>query len=180
MEYEIEIKTKVRNKKRLLQKLKLLGARLKNKIHQVDTYYSPGKGERFVSRGRPRLRIRKNLTNGTARLEYHLPHGQHGGWEREITISDGDMMDVILKNLGFKEECKIDKIRHHYKYKDFNLDLDQVKGLGTFFEVELMNVNNRKRAVRRVKELIKDLGFKEEVQYHNRYLNMMLRKKGLL
>ena len=179
MQFEIEIKTRIKNKKRLLAKFALLGIRKKNKKHYVDIYFSPKKGKRFIFPKNPKMRIRKDLTSGTASFEYHLPSGIYGGHEREIEISDGDMMDVILKHLDFVEEVRVDKIRSYYEYKNFNVYIDEVKGLGSFLEVEIMNAPKRKAALKKIKQLLNDLGVKKDI-IHDWYWRMMLAKKGRL
>jgi adenylate cyclase class 2 len=158
--------------------MRLFGMRLEYKDHLLDIYYSPGRGQDFISPRRPRLRVRKNLTKGTARLEYHQPVGQHGGLEREINISDGDMMDVVLKQLGYKEEIRVDKLRAQYRYKDFNIDFDQVKGLGTFVEIEIIDPGNKKTAIRKIRQLAEDLGLRDEIDYNQRYFTMLLAKRS--
>jgi len=180
MELELEIKFKVTNKQRLLKKMSLFGMRLQHKEHLIDVYYSPVQGKDFLSPSRPRLRVRKNMTNSTACLEYHQPHGCHGGIEREVNISDGDMMDVILKQLDYKEEVRIDKLRTQYKYKELTVDLDQVKGIGTFVEIEIMNPRNKKVAVKKIRQLAEDLGLKDEIDYNTRYFHLVLAKQGKL
>jgi len=179
MQLEIEMKAKVGNKKRLLNKFTLLGISNKNKKHYIDIYFSPKKGKRFTSFRSPRLRVRKDLTSGTASFDYHLPSGLYGGHEREISISDGDMMDVILKHLDFKEEVRVDKIRSYYTYKHFNIFIDEVRGLGSFIEIEIMNAPNRKLATNQIKQLLDDLGVRKNV-VQDWYWRMMLKKKGLL
>jgi adenylate cyclase, class 2 len=179
MQLEIEMKTKIKNKKRLLAKFALLGIRNRSKAHFIDIYFSPRKGKRFVLVNSPKLRIRKNLTAGTATFEYHLPSGVYCNQEREIEVSDGDMMDVILKQLGFIEEVRIDKVRTFYDYKNFNIYIDQVKGLGNFLEVEIMNATNKKAAVKKIKQLLKDLCVKDDI-VRSWYWQMMLKKNNKL
>lgn len=179
MQLEIEIKVKIKNKKRLLNKFALLGIHNKSKKHYVDIYFSPKNGKRFVSIKSPKMRIRKDLTSGTASFEYHMPSGIYGAHEREIEISDGDMMDVILKHLDFIEEVRVDKVRSYYEYKNFNIFIDDVKGLGSFLEVEVMNAQNRKTAIQQIKGLLDDLGVGKDI-VQDWYWRMMLMKKGLL
>jgi predicted adenylyl cyclase CyaB len=179
MTIEVEIKYRIKDKSKLIAKLNLLGARFISKTHQQDIYYSPAKGKRFIN-SNPRLRIRKNMTKGTARLEYHINQGLYTGIEKEVTISDGDMMKLILKNLDFKEETIVDKIRNSYKYRQFNFDLDIVKGVGTFLEIELLDPADKRKAIAKIKELEKDLNLTAENYCKDRYLNMVLKKKGLL
>ncbi|MFW0862267.1 MAG: class IV adenylate cyclase [Candidatus Komeilibacteria bacterium] len=179
MQLEIEMKAKIKNKKRLLNKFALLGIHNKNKKHFVDIYFSPKNGKRFISFKSPRLRVRKDLTSGTASFEYHLPSGIYGGRESEVQISDGDMMDVILKHLDFIEEVRVDKVRSYYEYRHFNIFIDEVKDLGSFIEVEIMNAANRKTATKQIKQLMGDLGVRRDI-IQDWYWRMMLKKKKLI
>ncbi|MCR4280476.1 MAG: class IV adenylate cyclase [Candidatus Komeilibacteria bacterium] len=175
MNHEIEIKFRVRNKPRFLRRLKKLGITLREKKHLLDLYYSPP-GKKFIGRN-PRLRIRKNMTTGTASFEYHQPVGLYGGEETEVTISDGDMMDLILRQFKFREEARVDKVRTVYEHREMNVDLDEVKGLGTFVEIEIMNAKNKTRAVKEIKKAALELGLSLNDIENNRYLEMMLTKR---
>ncbi|MFH1667929.1 MAG: class IV adenylate cyclase [Candidatus Komeilibacteria bacterium] len=179
MTLEVEIKYKVKDKKKLVAKLKLIGARFIVKTHLKDVYFSPDKGKRFIDPN-PRLRIRNNMTDSTARLEYHVDQGRYSVIETEVNISDGQMMKLILKNLDFKEEGVVDKVRNSYQYKNFNLDLDIVKGLGTFLEIELLNPLNSKQAIYAIKEIERDLSLSKNSVCQHGYLFMVLKKRGLL
>ncbi|OIO45822.1 MAG: hypothetical protein AUJ28_03590 [Parcubacteria group bacterium CG1_02_37_51] len=179
MTLEVEIKYRVKDKKKLITKLNLLGARFVVKTHLKDVYFSPHKGKRFIDPN-PRLRIRNNMTDGTARLEYHIDQDSYSVVETEVNVSDGQMMKLMLKNLDFREEGAVDKIRNSYQYKNINLDVDIVKGLGTFLEIELINPLNSKQAIRAIQEVERDLSLSKNSVCQHGYLFMVLKKKGLL
>lgn len=176
---EIEIKAKLKNKEFIEKKLKELGAQYIGKKHQIDYYFSPphrsyvGKGLYF--------RIRHDKLSGKSRMEYHAAKmGEHYvGEEYEIEVSDYKMALKILDLLEFKPELAIDKIRNSYKLGDVTIDLDTLKELGSFIEIEILN-KNPKEVVRKIKALATTLGISEKDIMHQNYFNQMYElRKGL-
>ena len=176
MQLEIEVKLKVKNKASLVKKILALGAKKVGQKHIIDTYYSPAKGPCFVTHSSPKLRIRYDKLHNHTSLDFHLPKGQWGGQEMEVDVSDVKMMKLIFQKLNFKIEAIVDNHRTKYQWRQFNFDLDQVKGAGTFLEIEWMNPKSAKKAVVEIKKLMKQIGFTEKDLEKKRYWQMCLLK----
>lgn len=167
---ETELKARLANRRHTETVLKKLGACYITKKHQIDYYFSPphkslvGKGLYF--------RVRHDALSGKSRLEYHKSLGKFTGEEYEIDISDHNMMLHILRLLEFKPEVVIDKTRDTYKLDTINIELDIVKELGNFIEIEILN-HDRKEAEKTIFEMAKTLGIPEDDFRTTSYFNQM-------
>ena len=175
---EIEVKAKLKNIQQTRSRLKALGTKRVGDKHEIDTYYSPKSGKRFVGKNFRRLRVREDKTNHKARLEYHIPVGVVGGHEFEVNISDAKVMHQILDKLGYYVEAVIDKKRETFKKGEITIVLDRVKDLGNYIEVEIIT-SKSKQAEKKIYAFYKKLGIpKKDLVADQRYMAMMLKKKG--
>ena len=143
-------KVKIKNKQRLLKKFVLLSISNKNKKHFVSTYFSSNK--KLLNNNY--LVINKDLTSGTAYLDYVLSKKSSDS----INLSNGDMMSIILKHLDLIEIVKVDKLRNYFKYKNFDIFIDDVKKIGSWLVVEITEYKDSKMAKKQIKDLLLDLG----------------------
>lgn len=167
---ETELKARLTNRQNTEEKLKQLGAKYIGKKHQIDYYFSPphkslvGKGLYF--------RVRYDALSDKSRLEYHKSLGKLTGEEYEVEISDHKMMLHILKLLEFKPEVIIDKIRDTYELQNIHIELDAVKRLGNFIEIEILN-HNRKDAKKIILETAEILGISKKDFVIKSYFDQM-------
>jgi predicted adenylyl cyclase CyaB len=81
--------------------------------------------------------------------------------EVEVNIEDGEQLIHLLKKLGFKLISVIEKHRETWRYGDFLISCDWVKGLGVFVEIEFSGqINSIREARKKIFELIKEIGLK--------------------
>ncbi|MFH1766552.1 MAG: class IV adenylate cyclase [Patescibacteria group bacterium] len=174
---EIEVKARLKNIPQVRSRLKALGAKRVGDKREVDAYYSPKSGQRFVGKNLHRLRIREDKTNKKARFEYHIPVGVIGGHEFEVEVSDAEIMRQILEKLGYCIEAVIDKKRETFKKGEITIVLDRVKSLGNYIEVEILT-NKTKQAEKKIYAFYNRLEIPEEdLAASQRYLDMMLKAK---
>lgn len=78
----------------------------------------------------------------------------------EMPIPNTEKYILLLESIGFTEKTKIKKSRKSYIYKDFLIDVDTVKNVGTFIEFEVNNKihDNPKAEYKRLENFIKNLG----------------------
>ena len=57
----------------------------------------------------------------------------------EYQVSSGEQAVMLFQSLGFTDITKFSKLRRAYHYHDFEISIDSVDGLGTFFEFEIKN-----------------------------------------
>lgn len=109
----------------------------------IDTYYydplrndlKPYKdGKLYAS-----FRIRQKAED--AFITYKNDHYVDGIWqysdEYEIKTDDIITTKSIIENLGFKQLLVIDSKKHFYRFRNYEIVLEDVANLGIFLEVEL-------------------------------------------
>ncbi len=136
---EVEIRAKVDNFAEIKKKLKELKASLSKSVHQIDKIFGHPMfldSKNMIVEGGIVPRIRS--VNGKCSLQFKEICRTSGGIELKSEISNIDIGVTFLNKLGFKEAFTIDKHRESYKYKGFNIDLDNVDKLGCFIEIEKM------------------------------------------
>lgn len=151
MRKEIEVKAKVRDPQKLFDNLKALKITLSEKITQDDeTFVDDNFGDySTLQSGKNVLRIRKN----NERYIFTLKQPQKNELdciEKETDITDPEEFRDALLLMGYRPVVKINKVRRKAKYKDYELCVDEVEGLGTYIEVEkITDENDDSEAVQR-------------------------------
>jgi adenylate cyclase class 2 len=156
---EVEAKVSVKNPETARKKAKILGKFI-GRERKIDDYYTL---ENLKNYPKKSLRIRK--VDGYHIVNFKQPAGYRGGiWakkEVEFKVSNiGDFLRLI-GDFGFKKwltkekECEIFDIR-----KNFQIELNRVKGLGWFIEVEyLAEKKDIAKARKEVYDILKKLGY---------------------
>ena len=127
MPVNIEIKAQCTDHEFVENKLKELTARFMGTDHQLDTYFSVGKG---------RLKLREgNIENN---LIYYHRADQSGPKKSDVLLystgEDHALKEILVQVLGTK--TVVDKERHIYFIDNVKFHIDIVKGLGQFVEIE--------------------------------------------
>mgnify|MGYP001393609758 CR=1 FL=1 len=133
--YEVEVKSKLRNRKEVLEKLESMGCVWSEELHQIDDIFIPVVESFPPPIGRPVLRIRQQNDKCIFTLKVNQTSRQDC-IEHELEISSREEMESIIKILGFGLSVTVDKIRIKTNYKDIEIVLDIVKELGEFIEAE--------------------------------------------
>jgi len=155
---EIEIKAFVKNKKDIEKKIKQTGAVLSGTGKQIDIYYNSPVKNIKGSNEYIRLRTKK----GKSIFGYHINKKDYTE-EHEIEVNDPKKFKQILKLTGFKELGVIEKKRKKFKYKEFEICLDDVKDIGLFIEIETDGKPNEVKEKREsCIELLEKLGISRD------------------
>lgn len=96
--------------------------------------------------------------------------------EIEFNVSSGDEALKMLKSLGFIISGTIDKSRESFNYENFDIEIDDVKGLGKFAEFEIKGVEESADisvGFDQIKLLLKKIGFKSYLESNRGYLSML-------
>ncbi len=138
---EIEIQVKIENSESLLDFLEKNGE-FKAENHQVDEYFSPAH-RNFIGVRPVEEWLRLRDEGGKCSINYKKFHFDKDGKsyfrdEYEIKIEDLPGLRKILDALNFKSIVKVDKLRKTWAYKDYEIAVDSVKGLGDFVEIEYL------------------------------------------
>jgi adenylate cyclase class 2 len=180
--YEVEVKAKLRNKEMVMKKLESFGCKFGEVLHQIDHVYFP---EGFVFPppiSTAVLRVREQNEKYFLTLKISQS-GRQDSIERELQISDGKMMMEIIKLLKYQEAPTVDKKRIKTKFKDMTIELDEVKELGEFIEVEKIvtneNPEERKAIQKELADFIETLGVaKEDLMVNAKYDIMLFEKQN--
>lgn len=136
--HEIEVKYRVPSRPELLAALAARGVKFGPPIEQDDQAYAPEDWSYGDSKlGVPFVRMRTEAGRHLLTLKRPVANELHCV-EHETEVSDRQAMHLIVLAMGFRSTVRIHKIRMTARYGDLSLCLDEVTGLGTFFEIEAL------------------------------------------
>ena len=145
MNKEVEIQVKIENGQKLINFLEK-NAEFKKESRQIDEYFHP------IHRNFVKIRPIKEwlrLRNSDGRCSinyknwYYNKNGKSLSYcdECETFIEDANQFKEILGALNFQLLIKVDKQRKTWVYKEYEIAVDKVKGLGNFVEIEYVGKN---------------------------------------
>lgn len=161
---EIEIHVNIEKGRALMEFLKEKGV-FKYKIRQLDEYFTPAHRD-FLSK-RPVLEwLRLRDDEGKYSITYKNWHVDDEGKtndcdEYESKLDNFDGLRKILIALNFRSIVKVDKIRQIWTFKDYEIALDSVKGLGDYVEIEYIGKDkdpDPKKITMDMIKFLKDIG----------------------
>ncbi len=165
MRKEIEVKAEVKDIEKLEKELAALGCVLSEPIEQDDMVFInyDGSFTEFPA-GTNFLRIRK-VTGKSAVFTLKQPQKDNGleKIEYETEIADPDQMREAILLMGYREAVRVHKIRRKTHYKDSEICLDLITGLGLFIEVEKISENEDANKIQdELFDFLLTLGIKKE------------------
>lgn len=137
---EVEVKAKINSFKEVKKKLKEINAVKFKTEEQEDLYFnSPVKNFAITDEA---LRIRKTKSYDITNIfiTYKGPKIDSKSKTREeieMKIEDEEKAKKILEHLGFKKVRTVKKNRQYYNYKEYEISLDNIKGLDPYIEIEV-------------------------------------------
>lgn len=161
---EIEIQVNIENPKPLMEFLKANG-NFQAEKHQIDEYFSPAHRDFLATRPVAEwLRLRD--ANGKYSITYKNWHFDENGKshycdEFETEIKSIEQGRKILSALNFKSIVAVDKLRKIWTYKNYEIAIDSVKGLGDFIEIEYIGKDeeiNPKKITEEMIDFLKKVG----------------------
>ncbi len=158
---EVEAKIKIEDVDSVREKIKNI-AKFVRKEEKTDDYYSLENGK-YPKKS---LRVRDKGNTREVNFKEKISYKQ-GIWakkEVEFEVSDINNFFDLLDNFGFKRWVRKEKKTELYKTNDgVSIELNQVKNLGWFVEIEyLSKKKDVDKARKRVKEIREHLGFGEK------------------
>ena len=157
---EVETKIQINNVNDIRGRIKKI-AKFVKKENKKDDYYSleyfnyPEKSLRIRDKGKVRevnFKRRKSYSSGV-----------HAKTEVQFQISDIKGFFELIRDFGFRKWLHKEKTTELYKTRDgVNIELNYVKGLGWFLEIEVLSLpKNVASARRKVIAVREKLGFSE-------------------
>lgn len=175
---EIEVKVELDDPKRVERSLIAFGATPIGIVEQADTYYNAP--DRDFGKTDEALRIREE--DKEFYLTYKGPKLDKVSKTRtevEVSINDAYNMGEILSAFGFTPVRNVVKKRKKYRLGELVISLDEVRGLGSFMEVEFMakdsQSNNEK--LESIFKFIEKLGISRNSTIRESYLEMILKNE---
>lgn len=157
---EIEIQVQLQSVNGLLKFLKSDAIFIKSE-YQVDEYFTPK--HRDFTKVRPImewLRLRKSgkkYSINYKKWHYEKDGRSHFCDEYESEIVDLIQLKRIFKALNLKKLVKVEKNRNIWMYKDYEIAIDEIKGLGNFVEIEYKGKFVSKSPAKITSEMVKFL-----------------------
>lgn len=164
---EIEVEVTFSNKKeeviKKLSKFEYVGEKEIYDIYYYDPQRDNLKPEDDL-RLNETFRIRK--TNNTCYVTYKKQHFKGKLWiysdEYETKIEDYDTIKKIISLLGLEPLITVHNKRKIYKYKEYEIELEDVEGLGIFIEVErISNDKDEMKVKEEIRNFIRSLKLKD-------------------
>lgn len=166
-----EIKAKCDNQARVREYLVSQGADFKGTDHQIDTYFTVGRG---------RLKLREGSIENN--LIFYERNDDAGPKQSTITFSPiekgSSIRAVLEKALGVR--VVVDKQREIYFIGNVKFHLDKVEGLGTFMEIEAIDWDGKIGANKlreQCEHYAKELGITQIDLVIGSYSDLLLQKQ---
>lgn len=157
----------------LIKQLEGRGAHCVGKEKIVDLYYCPNRTIDFSQIamddvGSCSLRVRSVEQDGVAQVQLNTKaittYGDHHAWEEhEVRVDSAAELQAILKALGYKVFCLIEKERVKCKLDQMTICIDDIRDFGVALEIEIMaNSDTAGKAKQTIKSFLSSLGIGEE------------------
>ena len=156
--FEVEIKVRISDIKAIRDVIQSSGGVFSETLIEKDQYYNAP--HRDFKKTDEALRIRE--TDNETVLTYKGPketiQGSKVRSETNLLVNSAKSADTMLLSLGFFRVAVVTKKREYWKYQDFSIALDEVEGLGSFIEIELISDTNLADVANRIDRFSKELG----------------------
>jgi len=176
---EVEAKIKISNQNEFREKIKYI-AKFVKREKKIDDYYTLQPLNSYPTKS---LRIRKRGKTYEINFKQKLSYmkGIHAKNEHEFYVSDIIGFLNLIKDFGFKLWLRKEKITELYKIKNnFHIEINKVKNLGWFLEVEYLSTKkNINKAREQVLNIIKKLEIDKKDLVADGYTKMLWDKKQL-
>ena len=173
--YEIEAKVPLKRSdvQRLRKEILKIAAK-KVKVIKKDFYYSTYPKKAFFLRireknGKPFLNLK------TKKVEQGIELNQ----EIKLPLTSASKFHVLLKKIGIPLTAKKEKTGEIFKKGNMQIELNFVKGLGYFLEIETIVKSKTEipKAKKALRELFSQLGFKPGDFEKKYYLELLEEKR---
>ena len=131
---EVEVRARLENPERVIEKLKGMGAEFRGVLEQNDRIFALENPGEPIKEGGIVARIREE--NGSVSLEFKEVVRESGGFDISSPIKDAGIAERLLEKLGLNFMGIIRKSRKLFILEGFEVALDSIEGLGDFIEVE--------------------------------------------
>ena len=178
----IEVEAKVKVSESELNKIKFKIARLakyKGIEKKIDDYYTLLALNNYPKKSL-RVRSRSGFYEVNFKKSLSYKKNVHAKKEIEFKLKDIKNFLVLIKDFGFKHWLRKDKTTYLYEINPkFHIELNYLKRLGWFIEVELLVKNKKEiqKARSKVYNVLKKIGFSEKNIVKDGYTKLLWDKR---
>jgi adenylate cyclase class 2 len=173
---EIELKVQVPDLTPVRQRLLALGARMTEKTGEHDIYYNAPHRDFAITDEALRVRYSSGRTiityKGAKRRDLQFKARE----ELNVIVEDGVQFEKMLERIGFRKTAVVDKVREYYSFENASVALDDVGGLGSFVEIEVMRSESDASDTSMIENIAEKIGVRGE-QILASYLELILAKQ---
>lgn len=176
MSLEIEKKAWIESAEETEKKVSSLMEFLKDD-EKHDVYYFSGDKKNIDYRNDPIFRIRKNKSGIFVTFKKRELSGQTEiNKETEFEIINPDKMHELFIYMGYEILVEKHKLSRVYKYKDANVEINTVRDLGSFIEVEVVcgDESGKQHAIDLIDEVFEILKIDKNKIEDRLYIDMLL------
>jgi adenylate cyclase, class 2 len=182
---EIEVRAFIQDVPIFKENLKKIGATFIEETHIIDYWFCDKNASRFeeVQQHEPgsySLRVRKWMSKSKKRVELNCKvlekEGDHNAFhEHETEVKNVEETKNILKSVGFKIFCIVDKKREIFKLGNCTINIENIKGFRPAVELEIISDSNQEVHKKYQHELLETLGIhqKDKIEKSITYLYML-------
>jgi len=171
MPQNLELKARISSVSEADRIARRLNAQVKGILHQRDIYYK-------VSQGRLKLRI---INNSSAELIFYNRPNKKGSRYSEyfiLPVYDAKLTNELCTS-AFGQKVVVEKKRRLFLYKNSRIHLDEVRGLGTFIEFEVIVKHGKRRAQKLLAVLTTEFGVKPATTVAVSYSDLIFNSKRI-
>lgn len=173
---EIELKVQVPDLAPVRERLLAIGARMTEKTGEHDSYYNAPHRDFAITDEALRVRYSSGRTiityKGAKRKDLQFKARE----ELNVTVEGGPEFEQMLERLGFRKTAVVDKVREYYSFENASIALDEVGGLGSYVEIEVMRAESDVSDTSIIKDIAEKIGVRGE-QILASYLELILAKQ---
>ncbi|MDM5185979.1 class IV adenylate cyclase [Bacillus sp. DX4.1] len=178
---EIELRFKIDDANEILDKLENSEFEFLLETFQKDEYFKhKGLEKEEEKKGAYIYRMRHDSVKGISAVKKLT--FEPGVWEEfEVNVEgkNAEFIQMLLKD-SMSSILTIDKSRKSFQKDDFSINVDVIKGLGEFIEVELLAEDNTEKEIKRIEALMISLGIDKSKIIKDGYVTLVKKEKGLL
>ena len=130
--------------------------------------------------GSPTRHLRVRYSSGRTIITYKGPKRRDLQFkareEINVNVDEGPEFERILERIGFRKTAVVDKVREYYSFENASIALDEVNGLGSFVEIEVMKSESDALETSTIKNIAEKIGVRGE-QILASYLELLLAKR---
>ena len=169
---EIEIRAFIENEQEIEQKLINLGAQFLAEKEILDIWFCDKNAKHFdqIKQDKPGsfgLRLRKEKFQDKIKYEINCKvlekNKDHNAFhEFETEIKNFKQMEKILKSIGFKDFCTVNKKRKIFQFKNCKINIEKIEGFRPAIELEIISDKDIEKHKNFLQNILNELNIKQK------------------